>query len=97
MLQLKRFDLCSISDDTILVFLGKRNTGISYFTNDMIHLYISKYMDSNKINCGLYKKLACYCIESIGIPSLGSGTKATGQTYASYIHIRGPTREPIQS
>lgn len=34
---LKKFDISSIKEDTVIVFIGKRNVGISYLIKDLIY------------------------------------------------------------
>ena len=36
-LQLKKFEMSSIGDDSVVVLIGKRNTGKSYLTKDMLY------------------------------------------------------------
>ena len=36
-LQLRKFDMASIKDDSVVVLIGKRNTGKSFLTKDLLH------------------------------------------------------------
>ena len=36
-LQLKKFDMSSIRDDSVVVLIGKRNTGKSFLTKDLLY------------------------------------------------------------
>ena len=38
-LQLKKFDMSSIADDSVVVLIGKRNTGKSYLTKDLLYYH----------------------------------------------------------
>ena len=38
-LQLKKFDMSSIQDDSVVVLIGKRNTGKSYLTKDLLYYH----------------------------------------------------------
>ena len=38
-LQLKRFDMSSIQDDSVVVLIGKRNTGKSFLTKDLLYYH----------------------------------------------------------
>ena len=46
---LKKFDISSIKEDTVIVFIGKRNVGISYLINDIIYENKIKPVISNSI------------------------------------------------
>ena len=47
-LQLKKFNMKMIKDDEVVVFIGKRNTGKSFLTKDM--LYYKKHLPVQLVN-----------------------------------------------
>ena len=49
-LQLKKFDMSSIADDKVVVFIGKRETGKSYLVKDL--LYYKQYIPVGTVISG---------------------------------------------
>ena len=38
-LQLKKFDMCNIADDKVVVLIGKRETGKSFLVRDLLYYH----------------------------------------------------------
>ena len=60
-LQLKKFDMCNIADDKVVVLIGKRETGKSFLVRDLLYYHqdipIGTVISGTEAGNGYYAKM----------------------------------------